>query len=189
MQRRASFSLVLLLALVLCAACPASALPISGTTPSPAAASACEFFGTRFISFSGWRVEEHRESSEPLSRVSLDGYEGTHHVLVSIIPREMRAAEPTSAAQAAQYFRSLRAGMTDWTNVSESRFEAPARSYPVAFGRRLVRGPLPPLVLDGHPRGRRTTERTRGAENSGGQLRGQVAAGRRRGISGLRLTG
>jgi hypothetical protein len=146
MRPRASSSLVLLLALVLCAACPSSAVPISSTGPSPAAASACEFFGTRFVPFPGSKVEEHREVSEPLSRVSLDGYEGTHHVLVSIIPREMRAtAEPTSAAQAAQYFRSLRAGMTDWTDASESRFEAPARSYPVTFGRRLVRGPLPPL--------------------------------------------
>jgi hypothetical protein len=107
---------------------------------------ACEFFGTRFAPFQGWKIEEHREAGEPLSRVSLDGYVDTHHVLVSIVPREMRAsAEPTSAGQSEQYFRSLRSGMTDWTDVSESRFEAPARSYPVVFGRRLVRGSLPPL--------------------------------------------
>jgi hypothetical protein len=106
----------------------------------------CEFFGARFVPLQGWKVEEHRQAAEPLSRVGLDGYVGTHHVLVSIIPREIRAtAESTPAGQSQQYFRSLRSGMTDWTNVSETRFEAPARSYPVVFGRRLVRGPLPPL--------------------------------------------
>ena len=40
--------------------------------------------------------------------------------------------------------------MTDWTDVSETRFEAPARSYPVIFGRRIVRGPLPPLDTEQH---------------------------------------
>lgn len=146
MRRRASSSLVLLLALVLCAACPSPAPPTSSATESVAATQACEFFGTRFVPSPGWKVEEHRQAGEPLSRVSLDGYVGTHHVLVSIIPREVRApAEPTPASQAEQYFSGLRSGMTDWTDVRESRFEAPARSYPVIFGRRLVRGPLPPL--------------------------------------------
>lgn len=109
-------------------------------------AQACEFFGARFVPRPGWKVEEHREASEPVSRVTLDGYVGTHHVLVSIIPREMRATgDATLASQAEQYFRSLRSAMKDWTDVSEARFESPARPYPVTFGRRVVRGPLPPL--------------------------------------------
>ncbi len=146
MRRRASSSLGLLLALVLCSACPSpGSLPSRGT-PSLAAETTCEYFGTRFTPFRGWTVEEHKQAGEPVSRVSLDGYVGSHKVLVSIIPRELRqATAPTAAAQAEAYFRSPRSGITDWTNVSESRFEAPARSYPVTFGRRLVRGPLPPL--------------------------------------------
>jgi hypothetical protein len=146
MRRPASFRLLLALALLLCTACPSPTSPTSSATPGAAAGATCEFFGTRFVPFQGWTVQEHREAGEPLSRVSLDGYVGTHHVLVSIIPREMRAsAESTSGGQSQEYFRSLRSGMTDWTDVSETRFEAPARSYPVVFGRRRVRGPLPPL--------------------------------------------
>jgi hypothetical protein len=146
MRRPASFSLGLLLAALFCTACPSLATPSPSAAPTAAAGQVCEFFGTRFVPRPGWKVEEHREASEPLSRVSLDGNVDTHHVLVSIIPREMRATvEATSTAQADQYFRSLRAGMTDWTNVSESKFQSPARAYPVIFGRRLVRGPLPPL--------------------------------------------
>ena len=151
MRRRASFSFVLVLAVLTLTGCPSSAsLPPRGT-PSLAAGTGCEYFGTRFVPFSGWKVEEHRQAGEPLSRVSLDGYVGTHKVLVSIIPREIRApAEPTPVGQSEQYFRSLRSGMADWTDVSESRFEAPARSYPVIFGRRIVRGPLPPLDTEQH---------------------------------------
>jgi hypothetical protein len=173
MRRRASFSLVLLLALVLCAACPSPATPTSRVTPTSRAtqtssatpassatptssavstvAPVCEFFGTRFVPFAGWRVEEHRDASEPISRVSLDGYVGTHRVLVSIIPRELRASAPaTPTSQASAYFTSLRAGMTDWTDVSVGQFDAPGRSYPVAFGKRLVKGPLPPLDTEQH---------------------------------------
>src|SRR5712691_8079843 len=146
MRRPASFSLLLALALLVCTACPSPTSPTSSATPGVAVGATCEFFGTRFVPFQGWNVQEHREAGEPLSRVSLDGYVGAHHVLVSIIPREMRAsAESTSAGQSQQYFRSVRSGMTDWTDVNETRFDAPARSYPVMFGRRLVRGALPPL--------------------------------------------
>jgi hypothetical protein len=157
MRRRASSSLLLLLALVVCAACPSRATPASGATSAPSAArtvavgSACDFFGTRFVPLQGWKVEEHREAGEPLSRVSLDGYVGTHHVLASIIPRELRtSAAPTPAAQAETYFRSLRSGMTDWSDVSQGQFDAAGRSYPVVFGRRLVKGPLPPLDTEQH---------------------------------------
>lgn len=146
MRRPASSSLGLLLAALLCIACPSPATPSTSAAPTAAASSSCEFFGARFVPAPGWKVEEHREASEPLSRVSLDGNVGTHHVLVSIIPREVRATvDATSTAQAEQYFRSLRAGMSDWTDVSESKFQSPARAYPVIFGRRLVRGPLPAL--------------------------------------------
>ena len=163
MRRRASSSLVLLLALVFCTACPSSAAPTSSATPTSnatpassvastaAGATVCEFFGTRFVPFAGWRVEEHSEVGEPISRVSLDGYVGTHHVLVSIIPRELRTSvAPTPSAQAAAYFSSLRAGMTDWTDVSVGQFDAPGRSYPVAFGRRLVKGSLPLFDTEQH---------------------------------------
>ena len=151
MRRRASFSLVLLLALVLCAACPSpGSLPSRGT-PSLAAETTCEYFGTRFIPFRGWKVEEHTQAGEPIGRVSLDGYVGSHKVLVSIIPRELRASTAaTPTAQAAAYFSSLRAGMTDWTDVTVGQFDAPGRSYPVAFGKRLVKGPLPPLDTEQH---------------------------------------
>jgi hypothetical protein len=146
MRRPASFSLILLLALVLCSACPSSSSLPSRGTPSLAAGTTCEYFGARFIPLRGWNVAERRETGELIGRVSLDGYVGTHKVLVSIIPRELRpSAAMTPSAQAEAYFSSLRSGMTDWTDVSVSRFEAPARSYPVAFGRRLVRGPLPAL--------------------------------------------
>lgn len=162
MRRRASSSLVLLLAAVLCAACPAPAAPVSNATPpsatpsstaasTVAGAPACEFFGTRFVPFPTWHVEEHREAGEPVSRVSLDGFVGTHHVLVSLIPRELRAsAAATPTDQADAYFRGLRSGMTDWTDVSVGRFDAPGRSYPVAFGKRLVKGPLPLLDTEQH---------------------------------------
>src|SRR5258705_185052 len=96
MRRRASSSLVLLLALVLCSACPSpGALPSRGT-PSLAAETTCEYFGTRFTPFRGWTVEEHKQAGEPVSRVSLDGYVGSHKVLVSIIPRELRRQVATS---------------------------------------------------------------------------------------------
>jgi hypothetical protein len=119
--------------------------------PTAAAAPACEFFGTRFVPFPKWHVEEHREVGEPISRVSLDGYVGTHHVLVSIIPRELRASvAATPSGQAAAYFSSLRSGMTDWTDVTVGQFDAPGRSYPAAFGRRLVKGSLPLFDTEQH---------------------------------------
>ncbi len=146
MRRLASSSLRLVLAAFLCSACPSPATPSPSAPPTAAAQPGCNFFGTHFVPRGGWKVEEHREASEPISRVTLDGNVGTHHVLVSIIPRELRSTgDPTPASQADQYFRSLRSAMADWTDVSESRFESPARPYPVIFGRRLVRGPLPPL--------------------------------------------
>lgn len=166
MRRRASFSFVLLVALVLCAACPSQVVPppsatqgfvptqnvpTQSVTQTAGAGQVCEFFGARFVVQRGWKVEEHRVATEPLSRVSLDGIVGTHRVLVSLIPRELRGpAEPTAAGQAEQYFRGLRSSMTDWTEVSESRFVSPARPYPVTFGRRLVRGPLPALDTEQH---------------------------------------
>ncbi len=151
MRRRASSSLLLLGALALGTACPAPVPPAASATSSVAAVRSCEFFGTRFAAPSDWKVEEHREAGEPIGRVSLDGRLGTHHILVSIIPRALRAsADPTPASQAQSYFQSLRAGVPDWTDVQETRFEAPARSYPVMLGRALVRGPLPPLDTDQH---------------------------------------
>ena len=161
MRRRASSSLVLLLALVLCA-CPspaaltsatptATATSTSATTQTAAVGPVCEFFGTRFVPFAGWRVEEHRDAGEPVSRVSLDGLVGTHRILVSIIPRELRTSVAlTPTAQAAAYFSSLRAGMADWTDVTVGQFDAPGRSYPVAFGRRLVKGPVSALDTEQH---------------------------------------
>lgn len=161
MRRRASFSFVLLIALVLCAACPSQVVqppsptrgvvPTQSVTQTAGAGQVCEFFGARFVVQRSWKVEEHRVATEPLSRVSLDGLVGTHRVLVSLIPRELRGpAESTAAGQAEQYFRGLRSSIADWTEVSESRFVSPARPYPVTFGRRLVRGPLPALDTEQH---------------------------------------
>jgi len=93
----------------------------------------------------GWQVEEHREAGEALSRVDLTGRVGTHQILASIIPREIRSsADPTKTSQTAAYFQALRSAMT-WTDVSDSTFQAPARTYPVLFGTEIVHGPISAL--------------------------------------------
>jgi hypothetical protein len=148
--RRVRSSLHVVVALVL-AAC----IPPSSTAPSPSAGATssatgsgqvCEFFGARFIALPGYKVEEQREAGEPISRVSLSGREGTHGVLVSIIPRELgTSAEATKAGQTRAYFQALRSAFTNWTDVEERTFQAPARTYPVLFSRERVAGPLPGL--------------------------------------------
>jgi hypothetical protein len=147
MRRRASSSLVLLLALVLCAACPAPASPAASPTAVGAAGTACEYNGARFVPLAGWKVEEHRLPGEPLSRISIAGQIGSHATLVSIIPREMRTSgEPTRDSQTQQYFQGLRSSFgTRWTDIREDTFVAPARRYPVLFSRERVSGALPLL--------------------------------------------
>jgi len=101
----------------------------------------CEFFGARFVKPTGWTVEEKREPGEPISRVALVGRVGTHQILLSIIPRELRSsAAADKKSQTEAYFHALRAALPSWTNVSESSSEAPARSYPVLFGTDFMRG-------------------------------------------------
>jgi hypothetical protein len=141
MRRRASFSLVLL-ALVVAAAC---VLPVPVASKAPPGA-VCEFFGARFAPPVGWQVEEKRETTEPVGRAALTGWIGKHLILLSIIPRELRTqtGEPTVASQAQLYFRSLRAALeSGWTDVQETRFDSPARSYPVLVSRTPPSGPLP----------------------------------------------
>lgn len=67
-------------------------------------------------------------------------------ILVSIIPRGLRTGiEPTKSDQASAYFQSLRSATKTWTDVAETTFQSPVRSYPVLFGREVVRGALTAL--------------------------------------------
>lgn len=93
----------------------------------------------------GWKVEEEKEAGEPIGRASLSGTAATHRILLSIIPRTQRAGSTDKKSQTDVYYQGLRAGITEWTDVGESSFQSPARTYPVLYGTRLVKGALPPL--------------------------------------------
>ena len=128
-----------LLSLTLLTACPVVVPLSTGRGGSPAGT--CDFFGTHFVKPAGWSAEEKRETSEPIPRVTLSGGVGTHQILLSIIPRELRSsAAADKAGQADAYFRGLRSALPDWTDVSQDVFDPSGRGYPVLFGTALVKG-------------------------------------------------
>ena len=121
--------------------------PASSATPTPAPGSSCEYIGARFIPPSGWTVKEESDG-EPISRITLSGWSGSHEVLASIFAREiLPSAERTPSDQARAYFQKFRAATTaqPWTDIIETSFEDAGHTYPALAYRERTPGAIPAL--------------------------------------------
>jgi hypothetical protein len=115
--------------------------PLGSAAPSTqAAGTSCEFIGARFVPPTGWTVKEERDG-EPLSRITLSGWSGSHEVLASLFAREtLPSAERTPTDQARAYFQKFRAATSDqpWTDIVETSFEDAGHTYPALAYRERV---------------------------------------------------
>jgi hypothetical protein len=118
-------------------ACTPISEPASSTQ---AAGTSCEYIGAHFARPVGWTVKEESDG-EPLSRITLSGWSGTHEVLASFFAREvMPSAARTPSDQARAYFQKFRAATSDqpWTDIVETSFEDAGHTYPALAYRERV---------------------------------------------------
>jgi len=109
-------------------ACRPFSSPVASTQ---AAGTSCEFIGARFVPPSGWTVKEEKDG-EPLSRITLTGWSGSHEVLASVFAREiLPSAERTPTDQARAYFQKFRAATSaqPWTDIVETTFQDGSHMY------------------------------------------------------------
>jgi hypothetical protein len=121
--------------------------PASQVTQTPAAGSSCEYIGTRFTPPSGWTVKEESDG-QPISRITLTGWSGSHQILASVFAREMLAsAGPNPSDQARAYFQKFRTATADqqWTDIIETSFEDAGHTYPALAYRDRTAGAVPAL--------------------------------------------
>jgi hypothetical protein len=115
--------------------------PLGSSAPSTqSAGTSCEYIGTRFVPPTGWTVKEESDG-EPLSRITLTGWSGSHQVLASLFAREiLPSAERTPADQARAYFQKFRAATSDqpWTDIVETSFQDAGHTYPALAYRERV---------------------------------------------------
>lgn len=120
---------------------------VSSASPTPAPGTSCEYIGARFIPPSGWTVKEESDG-EPLSRITLSGWSGSHEILASVFARQILAsAAPTRSDQARAYFQKFRAATVaqPWTDLIETSFEDAGRTYPALAYREHVPGAISAL--------------------------------------------
>ncbi len=112
----------------------------SAPPPTQAAGASCEYIGARFVPPTGWTVKEESDG-EPLSRITLSGWSGSHEVLASIFAREIfPSVERTPSDQARAYFQKFRAATSDqpWTDIVETSFQDAGHTYPaLAYRERM----------------------------------------------------
>jgi hypothetical protein len=121
--------------------------PISSPSPSPAPGSHCEYIGARFVPPTGWAVKEESDG-EPLSRITLIGWSGSHQILASVFARAvLPSAESTPSDQARAYFEKFRAATTaqPWTDIIETSFEDAGHVYPALAYRERTPGAVSAL--------------------------------------------
>ena len=114
--------------------------PGSSAPSTQPAGTSCEYIGTRFVPPTGWTVKEESDG-EPLSRITLTGWSGSHQVLASFFAREiLPSAERTPADQARAYFQKFRAATSDqpWTDIVETSFQDAGHTYPALAYRERV---------------------------------------------------
>jgi hypothetical protein len=115
--------------------------PLSSPAPSTQVAGTfCEYIGARFVPPTGWTVKEESDG-EPLSRITLTGWSGTHEVLASVFAREiLPAAARTPTDQARAYFQKFRAATASqpWTDIVETSFQDAGHTYPALAYRERV---------------------------------------------------
>jgi len=130
--RRCAFALIL--ATVACR-------PLGPAAPSTqAAGTSCEYIGARFVPPTGWTVKEEKDG-EPLSRITLTGWSGSHEVLASVFAREiLTSAARTPTDQARAYFQKFRAATSSqpWTDIVETTFQDGDHTYPALAYRERV---------------------------------------------------
>jgi hypothetical protein len=132
LMRRCAFVLVLGTL-----ACNPSASSAPSTQP---AGTSCEYIGTRFVPPAGWTVKEESDG-EPLARITLTGWSGSHEVLASFFAREiLPSAERTPSDQARAYFQKFRAATSaqPWTDIVETSFQDAGHMYPALAYRERV---------------------------------------------------
>ena len=126
-------------------------IPVRLAAPATNAPGAsCEYIGTRFVPPSGWTVKEESDG-EPLARITLSGWSGSHEVFASFFAREVIATAPrTPADQARAYFQKFRAATSSepWTDIVETSFEDNGHVYPALRYRERVPGTV--STLDVH---------------------------------------
>jgi hypothetical protein len=121
--------------------------PATSPSPSPAAGSSCEYIGARFTPPAGWAVKEESDG-EPISRITLIGWSGSHEILASVFARELLAsAEPTPSDQARAYFEKFLAATAaqPWTDIIKTSFEDAGHTYPALAYRARQPGAIPAL--------------------------------------------
>ena len=115
--------------------------PVGSSAPSTqAAGTSCEYIGARFVPPTGWAVKEESDG-EPLSRITLSGWSGSHEVLASFFAREViPSAERTPSDQARAYFLKFRAATSaqPWTDIVETSFQDAGHTYPALAYREHV---------------------------------------------------
>ena len=122
--------------------------PVTSPAPSTqAAGTSCEYIGARFVPPTGWTVKEESDG-EPLARITLSGWSGSHEVLASFFAREVIASAPrTPSDQARAYFQKFRAATSSqpWTDIVETSFQDAGRTYPALAYRERVPGAIPAM--------------------------------------------
>ena len=123
-------------------------IPLRLAAPATnAPGTSCEYIGTRFVPPSGWTVKEESDG-EPLARITLSGWSGSHEVLASFFAREVITTAPrTPSDQARAYFQKFRAATASqpWTDVVETSFEDNGHVYPALGYRERVPGAVSAL--------------------------------------------
>jgi hypothetical protein len=122
--------------------------PLHASAPSThAAGTSCEYIGARFVPPAGWTVKEESDG-EPLARITLTGWSGSHEVLASFFAREiLPSAGRTPSSQARAYFQKFRAATSSqpWTDIVETSFEDSGHTYPALGYRERVPGAVSAL--------------------------------------------
>lgn len=91
---------------------------------------------------------KEESDGQPISRITLTGWSGSHEILASVFAREILAsAEPTPSDQARAYFQKFRAATSaqPWTDIIETSFEDAGHTYPALAYRERVPGAISAL--------------------------------------------
>jgi hypothetical protein len=123
-------------------------IPVRLSAPATnAPGTSCEYIGARFVPPTGWTVKEESDG-EPLSRITLIGWSGSHEILASVFAREiLPSAERTPTDQARAYFQKFRAATASqpWTDFIETSFEDRGDTYPALGYRERMPGAVSAL--------------------------------------------
>jgi len=123
-------------------------IPVRLSAPATnAPGTSCEYIGARFVPPNGWTVKEESDG-EPISRITLSGWSGSHEILASVFAREViPSAERTPTEQARAYFQKFRAATANqpWTDFVETTFEDGGHVYPALGYREHIPGAVSAL--------------------------------------------